>query len=322
MKNTNLKQNITGIHHITAIAGNARKNMDFYSGILGLRFIKKTVNFDDPGTYHLYYGDETGSPGSVLTFFPYPGVRQGRHGAGLVNTTTFSVPIDAIEYWENRFKKFDINYKDAQERMGSEVFIYFEDPDGLGLELVFNEKDDRKPASHGHIPEEYAIRGFYSAEIWARGYERTGGLLATQMDHKLIAERGNRFRFAAVNSPGNYIDILVPASNIPGLSGAGTVHHIAFRTADRESQLEVMQKVRRAGIRPSPIMDRQYFQSIYFREPGDVLFEVATDGPGFTIDEHLDELGNALKLPPQYESRREQIEKMLPEVSISLKDFL
>ncbi len=317
----NTEQIITGIHHITAIASDARLNIDFYSGILGLRFIKKTVNFDDPGTYHLYYGDETGSPGSVLTFFPYPGARQGRHGAGLVNTTTFSVPMDSISYWENRFKKHRINYKDAQERFGKEVFIYFEDHDGLGLELVFNEKDDRKPFSYGNIPEEYAIRGFHSAEIWARGYERTGGLLTEQLDHKLIEERGNRFRFAATDSPGNYIDILVPASGMPGLGGAGTVHHIAFRTGDRESQLEVMHKVRKTGIRPSPIMDRQYFQSIYFREPGNVLFEVATDGPGFTIDERMEEFGNELKLPPQYENRREQIEQMLPEVSVNLKDY-
>lgn len=316
-----LKQNITGIHHITAIASDAKENIDFYSGILGLRLIKKTVNFDDPGTYHLYYGDEKGSPGSVLTFFPYPGSRQGRHGMGLVNTTTFSVPLESISFWENRFKKFNVIFKNAQERFGKEAFIYFEDPDGMGLELVFNEHDDRTPFSYGNIPAEYAIRGFHSAEIWARGYERTGGLLTEQLDHKLIEERGNRFRFAATNSPGNYIDILVPASGMTGLGGAGTVHHIAFRTENRESQLDVMHKVRNAGIRPSPIMDRQYFQSIYFRESGGVLFEVATDGPGFTIDERLEELGNELKLPPQYESRREQIEHLLPEISVSIKDF-
>lgn len=321
MKVNTLQQSITGIHHITAIASNPKKNLDFYAGILGLRFIKKTVNFDDPGKYHLHYGDERGSPGSVLTFFLYPGARQGRHGAGLVNTTTFSVPIESISFWEKRFTKYQVNYKNAQERLGKEAFIYFEDFDGMGLELVFNEQDDRKAFSSGTIPEEHAIRGFHSAEIWARGYERTGGLLTEQLDHKLIEERGNRFRFAASDSPGSYVDILVPASGMPGLSGAGTVHHIAFRTENRETQLKVMHKLRSAGIRPSPIMDRQYYQSIYFREPGDVLFAISTDGPGFTVDESLKELGSNLKLPPQLEYRREQIEQMLPDVSWPNNEF-
>jgi glyoxalase family protein len=311
---SNTSQNITGIHHITALASDVQRNINFYSGLLGLRFIKQTVNFDDPGVYHLYYGDETGTPGSILSFFPYSGIRQGRHGNGLVNTTTFSVPMDSIGYWEDRFKRHGVNYKDAQERFGREVFIYFEDPDGLGLELVFTDNDEREPFSHGGIPGKYAIRGLFSVEIWARGYERTGGLLMEQMDHKLVDERGNRFRFAAKDAPGNYIDILVPASGMTGLRGAGTVHHIAFSTPNRETQVAVLHRVRKMGLQPTPVVNRQYFQSVYFREPGDVMFEVSTEGPGFTIDEKADQLGERLMLPPQFEGRRQSIEEGLPAI--------
>ena len=223
-----MSQLITGIHHITAIAGNAQKNIDFYTGILGLRLVKKTVNFDAPEVYHFYYGDEQGLPGSILTFFPYGQVQSGRHGKGALNTTTFSVPMASLAYWQQRLKKYNINYKPAQERFGNEVVIYFEDGDGLGLELVFNDADNRDGFTYGNIPKQYAIKGFYSAEIWAEGYERTAGLLTEQMDHKLIAEKGNRFRFAATDRPGNYIDILCMPDSLRGLGGNGTVHHIAF----------------------------------------------------------------------------------------------
>ena len=203
-----MSQLITGIHHVTAIAGNAQKNIDFYAGILGLRLVKKTVNFDAPEVYHFYYGDEQGLPGSILTFFPYGDIQNGRHGKGMLNTTTFSVPLESIAYWQKRLKQFNINYKPAQDRFGSEAVIYFEDHDGLGFELVFNDTDKRPGFCYGHIPAEYAIKGFYNVEIWEEGYERTAGLLTEQMDHKLIAEKGNRFRFAATDAPGNYIDIL------------------------------------------------------------------------------------------------------------------
>lgn len=316
-----MSQLITGIHHITAIAGDAQKNIDFYAGILGLRLVKKTVNFDAPEVYHFYYGDEKGSPGSILTFFPYGQVQSGRHGKGMLNTTTFSVPTESLAYWQQRLKQFNIDYKPAQERFGTEVVIYFEDVDGLGLELVFNDNDKRPGFTYGHIPQEYAIKGFYSAEIWAEGYERTAGLLTEQMDHKLIAEKGNRFRFAATDTPGNYIDIVCSPDSMRGLGGNGTVHHIAFATANAETQEQARIKIAQRYLNPTPVLDRQYFTSIYFREPGGVLFEIATNGPGFAIDEDEAHLGEGLKLPEQYEAFRAEIEKAVVPVTMNVEKY-
>ncbi|MBO9573734.1 MAG: ring-cleaving dioxygenase [Chitinophagaceae bacterium] len=312
---------ITGIHHITALAGDAQKNIDFYAGILGLRLVKKTVNFDAPEVYHFYYGDETGSPGSILTFFPYAGITRGRHGKGMLNTTTFSVPSSSTNYWLERLKKFDIKYKDPVERFESEIVLYFEDHDGLGLELVFNDRDKRSGFTYGNIPVEHSIRGFYSAEIWLEGYERTAGLLTEQMDHTLIAEKGNRFRFAANNTPGNFIDLVCSPDSLRGLGGGGTVHHIAFATDNPITQEEVRKRISQRMLNPTPVLDRSYFTSIYFREPGGVLFEVATSGPGFSIDEEKDKLGEALRLPPQYEPHRNEIEKAVTPVSLNLEKY-
>lgn len=317
-----MSQLITGIHHVTAIAGDAQKNIDFYAGILGVRLVKKTVNFDAPDVYHFYYGDEAGHPGSIMTFFPYgTGLVHGRHGKGMLNTTTFSVPAAALTFWQERLKRFGVSYKEPQERFDSEVVIYFEDPDGLGLELVFNDRDERKGFTYGPIPIEYAIKGFYNVEIWEDGYERTAGLLTEQLDHKLIAEKGNRFRFAATDKPGNYIDILCSPESLKGLAGNGTVHHIAFSTPDSASQLAVRQKIVQRMINTTPVLDRNYFTSIYFREPGGVLFEVATAGPGFAVDEPMEHLGEGLKLPAQFEPSREQIAKELPQVSLHLDQY-
>ena len=191
---------ITGIHHVTALAGSPQKNLDFYAGILGLRLVKKTVNFDAPEVYHFYYGDELGQPGSILTFFPYGDIMKGRHGKGMLNTTSFSVPMASFDYWQQRLKKFNVAFKQPQERFTNEAFIYFEDEDGLGLELVFTDKDERSGFTYGSIPLEYAIKGFYNVEIWEEGYERTAALLTEQLDHTLIAEQSNRFRFAANDS--------------------------------------------------------------------------------------------------------------------------
>jgi glyoxalase family protein len=316
-----MEQLITGIHHVTAMAGDAQKNLDFYAGVLGVRLVKKTINFDAPDVYHFYYGDETGKPGSILTFFPYGELPKGRHGKGMLNTTTFSVPLRSLNYWLDRLKKYGISYKEPQERFGSEAVVYFEDPDGLGLELVFNNTDSRPGFTYGHIPLEHSIKGFYSVEIWEDGYEITAGLLTEQMDHKLIAEKGNRFRFAANDTPGNYVDILCTPDSMKGLAGNGTVHHIAFATPNQETQEQVRRKIAQRMLNPTTILDRSYFTSIYFREPGGVLFEVATNGPGFTSDEDVAHLGEGLKIPSWYEQYRPQIEKGLKPVSLRLDNY-
>lgn len=308
---------ISGIHHVTAIAGNTQKNIEFYLGILGLRLVKKTVNFDAPDVYHFYYGDETGSPGSILTFFPYENLVRGRQGKGMLNTTTFSVPSGSLDFWTGRLKKFGVAYKEPHERFSNEAVIYFEDYDGLGLELVFNDADPRPGYTVGIIPAEHAIKGFFNVEIWEEGYERTAALLTEQLDHMLISEKGNRFRFAATDSPGNYVDIVCTPDTLKGLSGSGTVHHIAFATPDQNAQLEVRKKLNARMLNPTPVLDRNYFTSIYFREPGGVLFEVATAGPGFAIDENADALGQELKLPENYESYRSELERILPPIDFN-----
>lgn len=311
---------ITGIHHITALAGDAQPNIDFYCGILGLRLVKKTVNFDAPEVYHFYYGNEIGEPGTILTFFPYQGLTGGRHGKGMLNTTSFSLASSSLNYWEERLKKYNISYKGPSERF-EEVYIYLEDYDGLGLELIFTDKDDRAGFTYGNIPLEYSIKGFYGAELWVEGYERSAALLTEQMDHVKIGEKGNRFRYAANDKPGNYIDLLCTPDSMKGLSGAGTVHHIAFSTPDAKSQNDVRVKIAQRMLNPTPVLDRSYFTSIYFREPGGVLFEVATAGPGFMVDETKEDLGTSLKLPDQYEPYRGQIEKAVVPINVNLDKY-
>ncbi len=312
---------ITGLHHVTAIAAHTQKNIDFYIGILGLRFIKRTVNFDAPEVYHFYYGDESGNPGTILTFFPYDGLQRGRHGKGMLNTTAFSVPLSALNYWLTRLDHFNIPYKTPAERFEGELVVYFEDADGLGLELVFNEKDSRPGFSKGPVPAEHAIRGFYNVEIWEEGYERTAGLLTAQMNHVLIAEKGNRFRFAANDQPGHYVDIICTPDSLRGLAGSGTVHHLAFATADKDSQWEFRKNMVNLNTNITPVLDRNYFTSVYFREPGGVLFEVATKGPGFAVDESIDHLGEELKLPKQFEQRRASLEKILPSLVLPNESY-
>jgi glyoxalase family protein len=312
---------ITGIHHVTALASDAQRNVDFYTGLLGLRLVKRTVNFDAQGVYHFYYGDEVGHPGSIITFFPYSGLVKGRHGKGYLNTTTFSLPYQSLDFWTTRLKKFNINFKDPQERFANEVVLYLEDPDGLGLEFVFNERDQRKGFSYGQIPPEHSIKGFYNVEIWVEGYERTAAVLTEQLNHKLISESGNRFRFAATEAPGNYVDLLCAPDSLIGRNGSGTVHHIAFATPNEKTVLAVRKKINERLLNPTPILDRQYFRSIYFREPGGVLFEIATTDDSFSKDENVDHLGEALKLPPWFEKDRTNIEKGLPPVSLNIEKY-
>lgn len=305
---------ITGIHHITAIASDAQKNVDFYAGILGLKFIRKTVNYDAPEVYHFYYGQEF-NPG-IITFFPYQNLINGRHGKGMLTTTTFSVNIQSLDFWLQRLKRFDIPYKQPQERLESELVVYFEDFDGLGLEFVFNDHDKREGNSSGPVPKDHSIKGFYNVEIWAEGYELTAGLLTRELQHHLISEKSNRFRFAATDLPGNYIDIVCKPDTLKALAGSGTVHHIALSTPDENAQVEVRNKIIERTLNPTPIIDRNYFKSFYFKEPGGVLFEIATQGPGFAIDERNIPAFEILYLPPQYETRREELERKLIPVTL------
>jgi glyoxalase family protein len=312
------RQLITGLHHVTALARRPQQNVDFYAGILGLRLVKKTVNFDAPEVYHLYYGDETGRPGTIMTFFPYGNMRRGAHGVGQAATTTFSIPENSLDFWLKRFEHLEVNHKPPQTRF-DEAVVYFEDWDGLGLELIANDKDDRRPFTYSHIPVEHAIRGFYSVELWENTYERTEALLVNQLDHRFVIESGPRRRYSAAEKglPGGIIDIVWDAEKRHGAGGSGTVHHIAFETSTQEDQLRVREKVLSAGVRPTAVLDRQYFRSIYFREPGGVLFEVATTSPGFLYDEEKEHLGEALKLPPWEEYRRDAIEKLLEPIILN-----
>lgn len=316
----NMNKLITGLHHITALASDAQKNIDFYAGILGLRLVKKTINFDAPDVYHLYYGNEKGLPGTILTFFPYPGIPQGRKGKGQLTVTSFSIPENAMDYWTKRFDKFHIAYEGPQQRF-EELFIYFEDNDGLGLELVANAKDERPGFTYGNIPLEYAIKGFYGMTLSEECYEKTAGLLVGQMDHALIEEKGNRFRYSASGKPGDFVDILCNPDTLKGLAGYGTIHHVAFATANDNTQLEARDKLLRFGLDVTPVLDREYFHSIYFREPGGVLFEIATIPPGFTVDEPLEYLGESLQLPPWQEQNRVLIEKKLSPIHLDIKRY-
>ncbi len=313
---------ITGLHHVTALTSDAQQNVNFYSGILGLRLVKKTINFDAPDVYHLYYGDEEGNPGTILTFFPFAGLDKGRKGKGQVTVTSFSIPGNSMDYWLRRLTKFNITFGSPTERFDDELVVAFEDHDGLGIELIANNKDERKGYTYGHIPAEFAVKGFYSISLSQEGYERTAGLLTGQMDHKLFTEKGNRFRFSASGKPGGFVDILCTPESLRGLTGSGTVHHVAFATTDDRSQLEFREKLLGSGIvNPTPVIDRQYFHSVYFREPGGILFEAATSDIGFTLDEPKEHLGEKLKLPPWEEPNRHELEQLLTPIEVKIDNY-
>jgi glyoxalase family protein len=317
-----MSQLVTGIHHVTALADDAQKNIDFYTGILGLRMVKKTINFDAPDVYHLYYGNETGAPGTIMTFFPYSGLIRGRHGKGQMTSTSFSAPAASVDYWLKRLNKFSVKHSPPQQRFDNEIFISIEDVHGLGLEIVFNDADKRPGFTYGQIPIEHSVKGFFGVELSEEGYERTAGLLQGIMDHRLISEKGNRFRYSASNNPGDFVDVLCTPESMRGLGGSGTIHHLAFATLDDNTQLQAREKLLTNGYNVTPVLDRQYFHSIYFREPGGVLFEIATLPPGFMIDEPLSNLGETLKLPPWEESSRKRIEEELPLVKVQTEKFM
>lgn len=318
-----MKSIITGLHHVTSFASNPQANVDFYAGILGLRMVKKTVNFDAPTIYHLYYGNELGEPGTIITFFPYDGIAKGRKGTGQVMVTAFSIPQNALAYWMRRLEKFNIKYEMPVQHFDQESSLYFEDYDGMGIELVANATDTRPGFSYGQIPLEFAIKGFYGVTLAQNNPDQTIELLTGQMEHKLLIEKEARQRFTTSNKPGSFVDIIT-GKNIPrGLGGAGTVHHVAFATPDDNSQLELREHLISQGlVSPTPVIDRQYFHSVYFREPGGVLFEVATNDIGMTIDETKEHLGEHLKLPTWEEYRRSEIEAGLAPISIPIEKYM
>lgn len=308
---------ILGIHHVTAVAGDPQRNIDFYSGILGLRLVKLTINFDDPTTYHLYYGDNNGSPGTILTFFPWPSAPKGRLGNGQLTVTSFSIPEDSTGYWVDRLKHYGIKFNGPSPRFDEPV-ISFSDPDGLQLELVA--KENPKVADvwrEGPTPKEHAIRGFYGVTVAEGALERTASLMTGTMGFRKIAEDGNRARFEVGRRiPRSVVDVLRSPDLPRGTVGVGAVHHVAWRTLDDDQQLAWREKLVDAGANVTPVIDRKYFHSIYFREPGGVLFEIAMDPPGFAVDEPVDELGSRLILPPWLESARSEIEQALPPVRL------
>ena len=310
--------NLLGLHHITAMASDPRANFEFYTRVLGLRFVKKSVNQDDPSTYHLYYGDATGSPGSALTFFPWPGLRRGRPGHGQAYATAFSVPAGSLPFWQARLKKLNVSTEPIVKRFGDDVLTTF-DPDGLRLELVATaEADSREPAIASDIPAEFRIRGFHSSTLGLMNADATTDVLTKTMGYRLVAKEGARVRYTVgQGGPGTYVDLLTDPALPRGLNGAGTIHHVAFRTPTDATQTEAHAAIARSGLNISPVIDRAYFKSIYYREPAGVLFEIATDQPGFAIDEPVASLGTKLGLPPHLEPYREQIEAALPPLVVT-----
>jgi glyoxalase family protein len=311
---------INGLHHVTALASDPQQNVDFYTGILGLRLVKRTVNFDAPEVYHLYYGNADGSPGTIMTFFPYVGLPRGKQGAGQTSFTAFAIPEGSVQYWLDRLTGHGVEHRGPEDRFAETVITLY-DNDGLGLELVAASGDTRQPWENGAIPPEHAVRGFHSITLLEEGYERTAELLTGLMDHHLLVEAGNRFRYASgADRPGHLVDIVCSPESRRGLQGAGTVHHVAFATPSDEGQRTVRGRIARAGFNVTPVIDRNYFHSIYFREPGSVLFEVATVPPGFAVDEPVAALGSALKLPAQYERYRAELERTLPPLAVRRVD--
>jgi glyoxalase family protein len=309
---------IAGIHHITAIAADPQRTLDFYTTVLGLRLVKLTVNFDDPGTYHFYFGNHTGAPGSILTFFPWPGAPRGIVGAGQVSSIAFAVRPESLEYWMSRLGGMAVAARDGGLRFDERV-VQFADPDGLPLALVGTSRANPGDGwRDGPVGLEHAICGFHGATLSEEGYERTAALLQETLGFRLAGSEGNRFRYAAMAgaAPGAIVDLLCTPDGRPGRLGAGTVHHIAWRTSDDREQREWREELVRSGYNVTPVIDRTYFHSIYFREPGGVLFEIATDPPGFAHDEPADHLGERLMLPTQFEPLRSALERSLPRLTL------
>ncbi len=307
---------ILGLHHVTATVDDAQADLDFCLNVLGMRLVKKTVNFDNHSVYHFYYGTERGAPGTIWTTFPYKGkgVRVGVKGAGQVVATSFSVPGSSLGFWQSRLREQGVETRESTGRFGEDA-IQFPDPSGLWFELVGTNRDSRQPWTGNGIGADSAIRGLHSVTMTVQSLGATRELMTELLGYEIVDEAANRTRFAAGgNTPGHTIDVVVDPDAGPAINGVGTVHHVAMAIANDEEQLRMREELLRFGLRPTDVRDRCYFNSIYFREPGGVLFEVATVAPGFTLDEELTALGRDLKLPPWEEPLRNSIESSLPAV--------
>ncbi len=308
--------NHRSIHHITAIAGDPQRNIDFYTGALGLRLVKITVNHDDPSTYHLYFGDEKGRPGTILTFFAWPWGHRGRRGTGQATAVSFSLPERSLGYWTDRLRAHGIPFDGPARRFDEEVVVFC-DPDGLALELVARAGESAGASEvPDPVPPAHAIRGFHGVTLSLDGHERTAELLTGMLGFRLKGEAGNRLRYEAPGGgSGSLVDVLSLPDAIGGSVSVGTVHHVAFRAPGSAEQAAIRDRLAEFGHNVTPVIDRIYFRSIYFREPGGVLFEIATDDPGFAVDEPEEHLGSRLVLPPWLEKERPNLEKVLPPVS-------
>lgn len=311
-----MKHNILGLHHITAIAGNAQQNFDFYTKTIGLRMVKKTVNFDDPETYHLYYGDEKGSAGTILTFFPWDGIGPGSEGVGMATEIGYSVPSGSLEFWLDRLKETHIRTGEITERFGEQL-LTFKDPDGLSLSLIVPlQQDTRVPWETNQIKKDTATRGFHSTTLSLKQIDETAKVLTDIFGYRMLSQEGNRYRFITDTvENAAIIDLLAIPDGNSGRNAGGTNHHVAFRVENEEAQMEFREKILSKNLQITPKIDRDYFFSLYFREPGGVLFEIATENPGFTVDEPLNELGTHLMLPHQHEHLRGHLEGILPKLS-------
>ncbi|GLS55304.1 ring-cleaving dioxygenase [Methylobacterium gregans] len=304
-----------GIHHVTALSGPAGRNVDFYTRVLGLRLVKKTVNFDDPGTYHLYYGDEAGTPGSILTFFPIAHAAPGRVGIGETQETAFRVPRASMGWWTHRLVAAGVRHEALVQVLGEPV-LRFRDPDGMMLALVGVAGAEAEPAFADGIPAEHAIRGFHGVTLLLAEAGPTAAILEGVFGFRETGREGSAIRLESGARIGGAVTLRAVGQFLPGRAGAGSVHHVAFRAADDAQQAEMAQRVAREhGLSVTEQRDRNYFRSVYFREPGGVLFEIATDAPGFAVDEPAESLGQALKLPAFLEPHRASIEAVLPEVA-------
>ncbi len=312
-----MKDKILGIHHITAMASDAQRNIDFYVSILGLRFVKKSINQDAPDVYHLYYGDEVGSPGTAMTFFPFGRASRGARGNGEISRVGFAVPIPSINFWINHLSKNGISFSGPERKYENDI-ISFLDPDGMMIELVFSDKQILKfPWKQGPIPVEHAIRNFFGVTMNLASIEDSAAVLNNVLGFHSVSQNGSMYRFlVGEGSDEAAIDVIVNP-NIPfARQSAGSVHHIAWRVKDFAAHEEWQHHIEQSGLSPTEVIDRFYFHSIYFREPGGILYEIASDNPGFQVDETLEELGTHLMLPPWYEIHREKIERALSPISI------